>query len=105
MRHLTNRKRGLKVQIEKEMTYLWEFMIALVGFVVWLIRLEGKVQMNMKKVDELKEYQQTEIGELKEAVKELSVTTNKLRTIVAKLEGIITKDRCLLGKDGINGIF
>ena len=64
----------------------WQIILAIVFFIVWQIRLENKVQSNCREFEQLRD---TDFKDLKDSLKELSVNTNKLSIIVARIEAVL----------------
>ncbi len=47
--------------MDELITQFWKQLVALMGFVVWLIRLEGKVKINSKDINTLQELREEDL--------------------------------------------
>jgi hypothetical protein len=63
-------------------TVHWEFLAAVVSFVVWLTRLEGKTLQSEKRLDRA----ETQIENLESG---LSLELGKVREALARIEGYL----------------
>lgn len=75
----------------KEVLQYWPIVLAIIGFIVWLVRLETKVKANSDSICDLKKENEDYLKELKGKMEALTETTNKIEKslirVIAYLEG------------------
>lgn len=70
---------------------LWPIVIAMVGFIVWLVRLENKVRQNEVEIEEFKEEKKDEIKDITKKLDHLNTTLTSLCINFAELSGYIKR--------------
>jgi len=63
----------------------------MIGFIVWLVRLENKVRQNEVEIDEFKEEKKDEIKDVNRKLDSLTKTLTELCISFAELSGYIKR--------------
>lgn len=70
---------------------LWAILLTMLGYVVWLVRLENKVKQNEEDIQEFKEEKKGELLEVNNKLDELNKTLTGLCINFADLSGYIRR--------------
>lgn len=77
--------------IEYIIDNLWPILLAMIGFIIWLARLENKVSQNELEIKEFKEEKKDEILNMNNKLDELNKTLTGLCINFADLSGYIRR--------------
>lgn len=66
-------------------------IIALIGFIVWVVRMEGKVKKHDEEITEIKQQQQKRIEELTEKIDKVYDKLSTLGERISELAGYLKR--------------
>ena len=73
--------------MEKLVTDYWPVLVALVGVVVWLVRLEGKINQNVRDISNLQYENREEIKSMDDKLENINKKLTELCVSFAELAG------------------
>ena len=77
--------------MENVIIHYWQILVAFIGFIIWLVRLENKVRNNDAEIQALNEEKKDEIKDINHKLDAMTKQLNDLGVSFAELAGYMKR--------------
>ena len=77
--------------MENVIIHYWQILVAFIGFIIWLVRLENKVRNNDAEIQALNEEKKDEIKDINHKLDAMTKQLNHLCVSFAELAGYMKR--------------
>lgn len=77
--------------MENVIIHYWQILVAFIGFIIWLVRLENKVRNNDAEIQALNEEKKDEIKDINHKLDAMTKQLNDLCLSFAELAGYMKR--------------